>query len=178
MTIVKWLFAVLVIAAVTHAALLYFGPSLVMNRAMAVVAAGSGINTMSHAPRPTADTDRIVRSSPDLLYSICPYDLGDGPLRINAEVPPGTYWSMSFYDMNTNNYRVINDGQASAGAVLIVLMKAGTLGPAPAGAELVASPTPRGIVLIRTLVNDERSLQAIDTVRRRAACTTLQMPLE
>lgn len=178
MKIVKWLLAVLVIAAVTHAGLLYFGPSLVMSRAMGKIGAKAGANAMLHSPRPNADNDTIVRSSPDLLYSVCVYDLDAGPLRINAEVPPGTYWSMSFYDMNTNNYRVINDSQATAGAVLIVLMKAGTLGPTPAGAEVVASPTARGIVLIRTLVNDDSREQQIDTVRRRAACTPLQMPLE
>ncbi len=173
MKTLRWLIAVLVVAAVTHGALLYLGPSLVMSAAMGRVGAAAPLNDVLHAERPNADNDVIVRSSPDLLYDICIYDIRERPLRISATTPPGTYWSVSFYDMNTNNFRVINDGQASAGAVLLVLDKVGREGPAPAGAEIVVSPTDRGIVLFRTLVNDESRLAEIDAVRRSASCAPL-----
>jgi uncharacterized membrane protein len=126
---------------------------------------------MTHALRANAENNTIVRSSPDLLYSICPYDLAYGSLRIFTEVPKGTYWSMSLYDMNTNNYRVINDTEASAGMALVVVRRPANQAPTPVGAEVVNSPSDRGIVLIRTLVNDDTRLAEIDKVRRGATCT-------
>ena len=173
MKFLKWLFVTLIIAALTHGALLYFGPSLVMSRAMGKISARGGVNTMIAPPRPNAQNNLVVRSSPDLLYNICVYDVTEKPLRISAEVPQGTYWSVSFYDMNTNNYRVINDGQATAGAVLLVLMKSGSAAPPPAGAEIVTTPTERGVVLFRTLINDESRFAEIDAARKQAKCAPL-----
>jgi uncharacterized membrane protein len=171
MKIIRWLIAVAVIATLTHGALLYFGPSLIMSRAMGRMAERGGWNTMTHAPRVNATNDTIVRSSPDLLYSVCPYDLAYGSLRIFAEVPKGTYWSMSFYDMNTNNYRVINDAEASAGMALVVVRRPTNESLTPVGAEVINSPSDRGLVLIRTLINDDARLAEIDKVRRSATCT-------
>jgi uncharacterized membrane protein len=144
--------------------------SIAMGR---MTAAAGGPNTILTPPRPNAQNNTIVRSSPDLLYNVCVYDVSAKPLRISAEVPQGTYWSVSFYDMNTNNYRVINDGQATAGAVLLVLMKPGATGAPPSGAEIVTSPTDRGIVLFRTLINDESRFAEIDAARRQAKCAPL-----
>jgi len=172
MKTVRWFIAVVVIAAVTHGALLYFGPSLIMSRVMGGIGSCPALplNTMTHPSRPTPESDCIVRSSPDLLYSVCPYDLAYGSLRIFAEVPKNTYWSMSFYDMNTNNFRVINDAEASAGMALVVLRRVTNDDPTPVAAEVINSPSDRGIVLIRTLINDEARLAEIDKVRRSATC--------
>jgi len=174
MKTIRWLLVTLAIAAATHFALLYFGPAFIMSVAMGrMSAAAGGPNAMLAPPRPNAQNDSVVRSSPDLLYNVCVYDVSARPLRISAEVPQGTYWSVSFYDMNTNNFRVINDGQATAGAVLLVLVKPGATGAQPAGAEIVTSPTDRGIVLFRTLINDESRLADIDAARRQAKCAPL-----
>lgn len=173
MKTLRFILLTLVIAALTHAGLLYFGPSLVMGRVLARMTAGRDYNTMVSQPRPTAENNTVVRSSPDLLYSACPYDLSAHALSIRAEVPPDTYWSVAFYDANTNNYRVINDGEATAGAVVIVLRRAGDSSPPPAGAEVITSPTDRGLVLIRTLVAGEDRLPEIDAARRKADCKPL-----
>lgn len=174
MKTVRFLLAVLVIAAITHVALLYFGPSLIMMRVLGrMEKTAGGVNAMVHAPRPTAVTNNVVRSSPDLLYSVCPYDVGTTPLRILADVPKDTYWSVSFYDANTNNYRVINDGEATAGAVLLVVRKTGDTSRTPAGAEVINSPTERGLVLFRTLIADEGRFAEIDAARKTATCRPL-----
>lgn len=174
MTFIRWLLAVAIIAAAAHGAALYFGPSLIMSQVTGRLSALGGVNGMFHAPRPNAANDAVVRSSPDLLYSTCVYDLSEGPVVLIAQVPRGTYWSAAFYDINTDNYRVINDGQASAGSITVVVTKAGTpMASAPAGAEAIVSPTTRGLILIRTLVNQDADLAATDEVRRTAKCHQL-----
>lgn len=174
MSFVRWLIAVVVVAALSHGALLYFGPSLIMSRAIGRIADIVGMNAMAYPPRPNADNDTVVRSSPDLLYNACAYDVSEKPLLLTAEVPPGTYWSAAFYDLNTNNYRVINDRQATTGGIRVLVTQAGApSADAPAGAETIASPTTRGLVLIRTLVNDEANFAAINEARKQAKCRSL-----
>lgn len=174
MSFLRWLIGVVVIAAIAHGAALYFGPSLIMGRVMSRAAAVSGINAMAYPPRPNAANNTVVRSSPDLLYNICAYDVSDKPLLVTAEVPPGTYWSAAFYDLNTDNYRVINDRQATTGGIRVLVTKPGTpAADAPAGAETIVSPTTRGLVLIRTLINDEANSAAIDDARKKATCRSL-----
>ena len=174
MKILRFLISVLIIAAITHAALLYLGPSLIMSTAMGrISAAAGGMNTILHAPRPTAANDSIVRSSPDLLYSVCAYDVSEKPLRIRGDVPPGTYWSASFYDMNTNNYRVINDTQVPGGAFVLVLSKPGATPVESAGAEALISPTSRGLILLRTLIDSDARLPELDAARRETGCKPL-----
>ncbi len=168
MKLARWLAAVAVVAVATHLVLLHFGARLVMGRVYDAMTAFAGVNAPAFPPRPTAETDRIVRSSPDLLYSICAYDLTDGPVEIAGVVPPGTYWSASFYDMNTDNFRVVNDREA-ASRFAFRLVRAGE-GGAKAGAETVESPTARGVVLFRTLISDEKRLGELDAARREVTC--------
>ncbi len=174
MGFLKNLLIVLVIAAITHGVLIYMGPAFVMSRATAgMTKAAGGVNAVVNGPRVNADNDTIVRQSPDMLYSSCAYDVSAGALNVYAEVPPGTYWSVSFFDSNTNNYRVINDGQA-AGRVNLVLVKAGSDAAKPAGAEIIESPTATGAVLFRTLINNEAQFDELNAVRKTAKCTPLK----
>ncbi len=108
---------------------------------------------------------------PDLLYSICVYDLGaaNGAVRVSMHDAPETYWSVSVFDADTNNFLALNDQQVKSGATDFVLIAAGTsvvAGKLP----VIAAPTNRGIVLFRTLVNDETHIAEIDAARHYAAC--------
>ena len=170
MSFIRWLIAVVVIAALAHGVALYFGPSLIMGVAMGRMAEAGGINHIYNAPLPNAANDRVVRSSPDLLYSTCVYDVSERPLLLKADIPPDTYWSAAFYDLNTNNYRVINDRQ-TASSIAVMLVKAGTPSAAArAGVETIVSPTDRGLILIRTLVKDRDALAALDETRKSFQC--------
>jgi uncharacterized membrane protein len=90
----------------------------------------------------------IVRPSPDFAYSICAYDLSEGPVHISA-APWGAYWSLSLYAANSDNYFVIDDREAHGGAA-ITLVRRGRQRPDGA-VQVVESPTTRGIALIRRL---------------------------
>ncbi|MBN9557824.1 MAG: DUF1254 domain-containing protein [Alphaproteobacteria bacterium] len=163
-----WVLATLVIAIGVHLALLYQIPGYVMEKALARVGPA---NTIVHGKRVDATARAIVRPSPELLYSTCPYDVSQRPLRITAEVPQGTYWSVSFFDDETNNFYVRNDRQVKGGHIDILLMAAAPLDkPLPKGAEIVHAPSLKGLVLFRTLINDDAQFAAIDAARRTADC--------
>jgi uncharacterized membrane protein len=167
----KWLAATLVVALLVHGASVYFLPQYIMWRTITGMSRLAGINSIGHGQRPTSRSRAVVRPSPDLLYSTCVYDLdaAHGALRVHTKGMPQTYWSVSAFDMNTDNFFVLNDRQAKIGAVDFLLIAPGTFVD---GTKLpvVIAPTRRGIVLFRTLINDETKFAGIDRARRNAAC--------
>jgi uncharacterized membrane protein len=166
-----WIVATLVVAVLVHGASVYFLPRLVMWRTMSAISRNAGINMMAYGQRPTSRSRGVVRPSPDLLYSTCIYDLdaAHGALRVHARGMPATYWSVSAFDADTNNFYVMNDRQARHGAVDFLLIAPGTFVD---GTRLpvVIARTRRGIVLFRTLIDDETEIAEIDAARRNAKC--------
>ncbi len=166
-----WIAATLVVAALMHIGSVYAVPPFIMHRVLAAMTSTAPFNTLRFGGQPTAQSRGIVRPSPDLLYSVCPYDLAqaNGALRVRAIVPRGTYWSVSAFDMQTDNYYVRNDRQTPSGTIDFLII-------APHAyiqnnrLPVVVSPTNRGLVLFRTLINDEARLADIDNARRRASC--------
>ena len=133
----------------------------------------AAINSVFHAPRVTARSRDVVRPSPDLLYSACGFDLSEGPLVVAAPVPQGTYWSVSMFAANTDNFFVVNDRQLGADQVKIVVVSQGDTPAAPEGYLVVESPTTRGVVLFRMLITDEESVDSLIKVQKQASCKPL-----
>jgi len=163
--------AALIIAAIVHVASVIAIPHLVMGRVISVMAQNGGLNTMKHGARATARSRLVVRPSPDLLYSTCIFDLNaaGGALRVHASGMPATYWSVSIFDAETNNFFVENDRQAKTGAVDFILIAPG-VSVGDVKLPMVVSPTMRGVILFRTLINNETRLAEIDASRRHASC--------
>ena len=76
---------------------------------------------------------------------------------------------VSLFDVDTNNFYALNDRQTNAGAADFVLTASGT-SAGNAGLPVVVPPTNRGIVLFRTLINDDSRIAEIDAKRRFATC--------
>jgi uncharacterized membrane protein len=170
MSWLKWGAFTLVLAAVIHWAAVAYAPDLIMSRAMSAIGT-RGTNVITHGERATAASRRIVKPSPDLLYSQCVFDVSRRPLKITTAAPSNTYWSVAFYAANTDNFFVLNDTQAKAQPATIVLMGPGqTVPPQPEGTRIVTAPTTRGIVLFRTLIDDDAREADLDQQRRAAKC--------
>lgn len=165
-----WIVAALAVAGVVHYVTLMDTPGFIMKRVMMKM---GEVNTIHHQGRVTAASRGVVRPSPDLLYSVCPFDLANGALHVTAPVPPGTYWSVSLFDAQTNNFFVKNDKDAK-GKVDLLLTTPYVDVKRPAGAQEVVAPTPKGLVLFRTLINKEENFAAIDAARRKANCTFIR----
>lgn len=121
-------------------------------------------NTIVHGPQPSASFNPVRMSSPDLIYSACPYDLSDGPLRVTAPVS-GTYMSVSCFALNTDNFYVKNDGQVG-GKFDFVLVGPGAPQPEAPGSEIIRSPTTTGGILFRYFIGDGSQNAMIESTRR------------
>jgi len=166
------LFGLVVAAATAWAAILYL-PYGLMNVAMDRLGQG-GINTMSYGNLATPERQPVVRPSPDLAYSSCPYDLSKGPVAIDVTPVPGRYSSLSLFDAATDVIFVRNDVEAGGKPFRIIVARAGQA--VPAGAETVRTNHDRGIALIRLLLKDPTEISALDGVRRQSSCRTVINP--
>ena len=145
-------------------------PERIMGVAEERISARGGINFMNHGDRPTAENRAIVRPSPDLIYSSCVFDLSEGPVRFQGVVPD-TYWSLSFYAHNSDNFFVRNDRDVTSDTYDYVLVAKGQ--EAPQGfpeSNIVTSPTQTGIALVRIFVEDEATYEAVRGLQQKASC--------
>jgi uncharacterized membrane protein len=168
-----WIAATLAVAALVHLGMLYALPRRIAARATARMGRQ---NAMHFGNRPSEVSRVVVRPSPDLLYSACPFDLSKGPLKITAHVPHSTYWSVSGFDAATNNFFVRNDQQIAGNSIEIIALRPGmALPPLDAAPERVIlfAPTDKGLFLIRVLMNDEKQLADLDAMRHQASCETV-----
>lgn len=163
--------ATLLVAAVVHGVTVFFLPRLIMLRTVTGISKQASANAILHAPRPSSRSRGVVRPSPDMLYSICVYDLSaaGGAVRVSTHDMPETYWSVSLFDLDTNNFYALNDRQAKTGAADFLLTVPGA-SVESARLPVVVPPTDRGIVLFRTLINDDSRIAEIDAKRQFAAC--------
>ena len=157
----------LIVAGATCYAGLVFTPDLLMGAAIRRVSEG-GFGHFSHVPLADAGSRRIVRPSPDLAYSSCPYDVSNAPVLIDA-VPVGApYWSLSIFDSRTDTVFVRDGGQAQSKPFRVAIARSGQ--PIPAGYEAVRVNGARGIALVRILVADRSRFPALDRARRLTVC--------
>lgn len=171
---IKWAAFVAVVATAAHYAAIAALPNLVMWRVSSLMAT-KGTNKIVHTDRATAASRTIVKPSPDLFYSHCLFDVTTQPLKIVTAAPAGTYWSVALYAANTDNFYVLNDTRTKGRPATIILMGQGrSLPPQPEGTLIVTPPTAKGLVLFRTLIDDDARKADIDKQRRTAACEPLR----
>ncbi|MGE0045561.1 MAG: DUF1254 domain-containing protein [Hyphomonadaceae bacterium] len=166
--------ALLALAAAlgAHFAVMASAPNVVMNTAMDRLSErGARANQWVHAPRVSEASRTIVRPSPDLAYSVCVYDVANGPVHIRMG-PGAAYWSLSLYSANSDNFFTLNDREAADGAD-IVIVRAGAAHPVGA-ARVVESPSTRGIALERRLAPTQDEFLIADAARRGDVCEAVR----
>jgi len=168
-----WIGAVLVLTVIIHILTVLLVPPGIMTVAMMRMADGGADTRVVHTPPPDASSRAVVRPSPDLAYSICLFDMAEGPLLVKAQVPD-TYWSVSAFAHNTDNFFVVNDQQLRGDTLELLIRREDEEVPGFGGIPVSFAPTDRGVVLMRMLVTDEDSYLELDPVRRTATCETLK----
>ena len=166
----RWLLplvAGIVVALAAFQATLVVTPRVLMAAAVRRVGQ-AGMNRMFNGPLATDKSRAIVRPSPDLAYSSCPFDLSNGPVRVTVPSIPSAYWSLSVFDARTDVALVRNNRDTGGRGLEIVLANRGQ--PTMPGAPVVLVEGSRGIALLRVLVENRAAFAPIDAARKRANC--------
>jgi uncharacterized membrane protein len=181
MRALRYIAAILVLAIGFHLATIWLMPRVLLaGLTTSLQIDGTPLNALVHLDRRSADDRAIVRPSPDMLYSICLYDLSAGPIRIATAGMPETYWSLSGFAANTDNFFVVNDRQAGGRPVDILInhraqareqrqgLRRGQ-GQSGGGADYY-SPSMRGVILLRMVIENDLDLPALDVARASVVC--------
>lgn len=147
-------------------------PMVIMDRAWEQLAARSGFNRMTHGPLVTAESQTIVRPSPDLAYSICAFDLTKGPVEVRAHPVPGHYWSLTVFDSKTDVAFVESDRDSKGAAVELVLATAGQA--VPDGVRRITLPSAKGVALLRVLLKNRAEFDVVTQDRKQSYCRPLK----
>lgn len=165
------LLATAAVATGSYYATLAATPYALMRMATSKMAGTSPTNHFTHSPPVRADRQFVVRPSPDLLYSVCPFDISSAPLEITAVPVPDHYSSISVFDARTDVAFVRNDEQMAGQPMRVILALNGQA--VPAGVETVRLSHATGIVLQRVLLADPAEAASIDPIRSQARCRAL-----
>jgi uncharacterized membrane protein len=169
----------LVTAVLVHLLAVWAAPRLIMHILMnGRMAQSMNMHNQAAYPAPvTAASRTVVMPSPDMLYSVCAFDVREGPVRVKADPKLQSYWSIALYGANSDNFFVVNDRQAGDKAVDLWLVSEGAnaAGPQPPpGTTVVVSPSTTGFLLMRVLTgNYEAEKAVLEPARRTLQCTPI-----
>jgi uncharacterized membrane protein len=155
----------LLVAAGVHTLTLHRAPGLIMDRAMdALAERGVALHAFTTPQRVTPQTQQVVRSSPDLYYALCRYDLSAPGTRLDVTMGgwPG-YQSLAFFDAQTDNFATL---RGTGREVKVRLLPPGSA----AAKGAIISPSARGVILIRRLAPDAAHFGAATGVGKADAC--------
>lgn len=164
-------------AILVHVAAVWAAPRLIMQ----VLLNGPTAKTLdmrnkaAFPPPVSASSRDIVLPSPDLLYSVCVFDVSQGPVRVTAHPQLKNYWSIALYAANSDNFFVINDRKAGDKPVDLWLVSEGANQEGqkvPEGSSVVVTPSKQGFLLMRVLTgNYEAERATVEPARRTLNCT-------
>jgi len=160
------------IAVASYQLTLTLMPTVIMSIVEKRLADGAaGYNQIHHGVRSDSNYRNVVRSSPDMLYSRCVYDLSNGPVLFKGVALNETYWSLSFFQHNTDNFFVVNDREIGGEQFNYMLIKEGDVAPnGYAEHQIIRSPSSTGIALQRIFISEDSTIEAIDSRRRTLTC--------
>lgn len=155
----------LVTAVAAHGLTLYLAPSVIMDRAMAALAdRGVALHAFTTPQRVTPQAQTVVRSSPDLYYALCRYDLGNPAARLAVRMGAWPdYQSLAFFDARTDNFATL---RGTGRQIAVRLLPPGS---APQAGAIV-SPSAQGVILIRRLAPTSERFAAAAAAGKVDAC--------
>ena len=174
-----------VVAVLVHLLAVWATPGVIMRivgNKVTAIASGAAVPGVAeahdgvlHAPQVTAQSRSVVMPSPDMLYSVCTFDVSQRPLHISAHPALGSYWSIALYASNTDNFYVLNDRQAGSKPVDLTLVSRHSADAGKPG--VVVPPTDTGVLLMRVLTgNYEAEKAVLEPARRTLQCTPAKAP--
>lgn len=154
---------------VTRSMVIQKAPVKVMSTIEARIVAGAGswnacFHNQVYGPRRNA----ARRANPDSIISSMAYDLSDGPVRISGETWP-RYWSLSFYQQNSDNFFVVNDLELD-GPIFNYLLATDGQDTSELGGTRIVSPTVKGIMLVRRFAADASDMPGIIANQEAMTC--------
>jgi uncharacterized membrane protein len=170
--IALWIVGTLFLAAGIHYATILIYPRALMAYVEHKLLKKGKKNEVGHGSRPTPEDRDVVAPCPDLIYSVCVFDVSETPLRITAPLT-GSYMSLSFYADNSDNFFVMNDREVEGGKFDVILAGPAADDISMEGVRAVRAPSATGILLFRYFAGQGSNAEEIVSRQKQIECTPL-----
>lgn len=169
---------IVLLAAFIHIVAVLTLPYLAPQNAWARVSALSEPNRMVVLPAASPSHQSLPLMAPDVRYSVCRFDLSDGPIRLSTQILDGL-WSISFYTPRGENFYAITGRELKRNRIEIIISTQNEVG-VKAGASLldeiedlvvVDSPVREGIAMIRAPLLGPSYAAQTEAALKRGACS-------
>lgn len=171
-----WFSVFLVAAIVVHLAYVLFLPGYRMGRIIAEAEAATGINRL--AVLPDTAQRQIFGYAQGFAVAVCPFDLTDGPARLEA-IFPAVPWSLAIYSERGVPVYAVDDRQAGADRFSLRIQSTGALRdllrsddePVSKGNDFtVETHGNRGLAVLRAAIPEPSYRWVITEALRRSTC--------
>lgn len=176
---IRWLLLLLggaLLGGIVHLATVMALPRTATQDAYSRLAKSAPVNAVFALPPPAPDTAVMPFMDPAFVSAVCRYDLTAGPLKLRVPVGPA-YTSVSFYTRFDVAYYAINDRAAGRRVIELDLMTTEQHNEMPeqedvtaADRLIVESPTPTGLIAIRTLAPEPGLVPVARAALANARC--------
>ncbi len=171
-----WSTSIFLLASAVHIVTAVVMPRLEREKTLESIVSSVSSNQLTLVNSEKRDTFILQGVPPDLAIAICPFDISAAPLSITAPLP-GSYWSVSIFNLEGENIYTINDKQVGTDQFSALIMREAEQiiqaedAPQRKGEGIVIrSQTDQGIVLLRTFVPDRAALPRVEDVLAQTHC--------
>ena len=131
------------------------------------------INSAFSRDIPNSNSREVIRPSADLLYSGCGFDVTYKPLIITSTLPD-SYWSISFFSSNTDNFSTINESIQKGQDVKIYLFGPESEPAMVKDGIIVVSPSNTGLMLFRQFIGNSANLDNLYRNQESLTCSLIE----
>ena len=101
----------LLLGGIIHIAVVFMIPLFANRDAWAQMKQFGRDGKFHQLPIPEAGSEPLASLDPRMIYSVCRFSLGQGPVRITASLPED-FWSVAIFDRRGRNIYSLNDRSA------------------------------------------------------------------
>ena len=157
---------------IVHLAFIYYFPYLKMWMITKKSESENVVNVAFYKDVPNANSRQVIRPSPDLMYSGCGYDITYEPLIIKTSIPQ-SYWSISFFADNSDNFSNINNENLGEKNITVYLFGPNSKPSKIEDGYVIVSPSNKGLMLIRQFIGNGSNLDSLYEIQTSLECYSL-----
>ncbi len=173
-----WIFTGLFLGGIAHIVSILLMPMFSGQDSLTRLMPLASINQLRFIPQATPGKAVLPFIDPGSAYAICAFDLSRSPLRIKADAG-STYLSIVFLQQGGAAFYALSERASQTGALDIRLAtnvqmeRIESLDPEdqPVRELRVRAPKPTGLVLVRSIANDEPHMTQAESRVKAVKCT-------
>ncbi|MEO8667566.1 MAG: DUF1254 domain-containing protein [Bauldia sp.] len=151
----------LLLAGIIHIAVVFMVPLFADRDAWAQMRQFGRDGRFHPLPVPEPGAEPLLSLDPRMIYSVCRFSLGQGPVRIRASLP-NDFWSVAIFDRRGRNVYSLNDRSAERSRLDLAVVTPVQIAqlrqdppPSLETAIVIELPIDVGFALLRVFVADD-----------------------